>query len=593
MPDQAREDALKGYGEILPPNVAVGEATEAYKGVDDVAYAISRLPLGTPRPLKVICVGAGFSGLAFAREVEVGNLPNVRLTVYEKKRLGWGDLYSWAPCPDFRSYYATGQDIHTYIEAVADQHNLRKYVKVSHKVIGAKWIEERQKWQVTIVPTDGRELMVSNRVNKDGEAGEPFTEECDVLINAGGCFNDWKWPSIPGRETFKGQMIHSAAWPKTTELKGKTVALIGNGSTGVQILPNILDDVEKVYVYIRSRTWVTASFAQKFAGPNGANVFFTEEQKNRWAENPDEYLQYRKEVESELNSRFRLYLKDSDAQKEALAYSVSQMTEKLASKPEIGEKLIPEWAVGCRRTTPGNGYLEALCSPKVEIIWGEIDSFNETGLLAANGAQRDVDAIICATGFNMSFSPRFPIIGRNKVNLQEKWDDKPECYLSVTAADMPNFFIYLGPGSPLGHGSVVSSLERVTEYIAQFIRKLQTQNYSSVVPKPHIPHEYQKQALAWLEKTAWSSNCASTYKNGKPDGPLISLHPGSRLHYFELLKHPRWEDFDWSSLCDGGGLTFAWLGNGFIVEECKEKTEADLTWFLPPVEASKMVRVTF
>lgn len=188
--------------------------------------------------------------------------------------------------------------------------------------------------------------MVSNRVNKDGESGEPFTEECDVLINAGGCFNDWKWPTVPGRESFKGQMIHSAAWPTNADLQGKTVALIGNGSTGVQILPNILEDVEKVYVYIRSKTWVTASFAQKFAGPNGANVFFTGEQKKHWAEHPDDYLQYRKEVESELNSRFRLYLKDSEAQKEALGYSTSQMAEKLSSKPEIGQKLIPDFAVG-------------------------------------------------------------------------------------------------------------------------------------------------------------------------------------------------------------------------------------------------------
>ncbi|KAJ5717726.1 hypothetical protein N7488_003372 [Penicillium malachiteum] len=608
---QARKNALDSYAKLLSPQVEAGEATEPYKGVDDVAYAISRLPLGSPRELKVICVGAGFSGLAFAREVELGNLPNVTLKIYEKNDSVGGTWYenrypgcacdipihnyqySWAPCPYFKSYYAIGKDIHTYIEAVADQHNLRKYVKVSHKVIGAKWVEESQKWQVTIVATDGRELMVSNRVDKDGEAGEPFIEECNVLINAGGCFNDWKWPTIPGRESFKGQMIHSAVWPKDANLKGKTVALIGNGSTGVQILPNILDDVDKVYVYIRSKTWVTASFAQKFAGPNGANLFFSEEQKEYWAKNPDEYLKYRKEVEQELNSRFRLYLKDSNAQKEALQYSISQMQEKLSAKPEIGDNLIPEFAVGCRRTTPGNGYLEALCSPKVEVIWGGIDSFNESGLLAANGEQRDVDTIICATGFNMSFSPRYPIIGRNNVNLQEKWDNNPECYLSVTAADMPNYFIYLGPGSPLGHGSVVSSLERVTEYIAKFIRKLQTENYSSVMPKAHIPRAYQKQALAWLDKSAWNSSCQSTYKNGKPDGPLISLHPGSRLHYFQLLSNPRWEDFDWTSLCEDKDLTFAWLANGFILEECKEQTDKDLTWFLPTVEADKMIKANF
>lgn len=93
MIEQAQEDALKNYREILPPNVSPGEATEPYKGLNEVAYSISRLPLGTARALKVICVGAGFSGLAFAREVELGNLPNVSLTVYEKNASVGGTWY--------------------------------------------------------------------------------------------------------------------------------------------------------------------------------------------------------------------------------------------------------------------------------------------------------------------------------------------------------------------------------------------------------------------------------------------------------------------------------------------------------------------
>lgn len=177
----------------------------------------------------------------------------------------------------------------------------------------------------------------------------------------------------------------------------------------------------------------------------------------------------------------------------------------------------------------------------------------------------------------MSFSPRFPIVGRDGSDLQQKWDDNPECYMSVTAADMPNYFMYLGPGSPLGHGSVVSSLERVTDYISKFITKLQTENYSSVVPKSHIPRAFKSQAIAWLKKTAWSSNCVSTYKNGKLDGDIIALHPGSRLHFFELLKHPRWEDFEWKSLCDDPDLTFAWMASGFIHDEVMKDETKDLT----------------
>lgn len=135
----------------------------------------------------------------------------------------------------------------------------------------------------------------------------------------------------------------------------------------------------------------------------------------------------------------------------------------------------------------------------------------------------------------------------------------------------------MGPYSPLGHGSVVTSIEAVTKYICDLVRKLQTQNYAYVVPKAHIPGAYQKHALAWLARTAWASHCASTYKNGTVDGDLNSLHPGSRLHYFELLETPRYEDFEWKSLCDSKDLTFAWLATGFTDKETNLPGDPDLT----------------
>jgi cation diffusion facilitator CzcD-associated flavoprotein CzcO len=213
-------------------------------------------------------------------------------------------------------------------------------------VIGAKWIDETQKWQVSIRRTDGRELVVSNRIETAGEIGETLVEECDIFINATGFVNDWRWPSIPGRQRFLGEMLHSAAWDRQTNLRGKTVALIGNGSSGIQILPAIIDEVDKVYLFIRSPTWVTAPFAQKYAGKEGSNFHFSAAQQKRWAENPDEYLKYRREVEAELSDRFRLYLKDAQEQKVAKDFSVQQMSAKLATKPEILKLLLPTFAVG-------------------------------------------------------------------------------------------------------------------------------------------------------------------------------------------------------------------------------------------------------
>lgn len=223
---------------------------------------------------------------------------------------------------------------------------MRQYVKPSHKVVRARWIKERQRWQVTTIRTDGRELVVSDGKSTEGEKGEPFTEECDVFINATGAYNNWHWPNIPGREDFKGHMVHSAAWPKELKLKGQHVALIGNGSTGIQILPAILDEVEKVYVFLRSKTWVTPGLAARFAGPNGTNKHFSEEERETWSKDPAAYLEYRKEIENELNARFRLYVKGSAIQNFVRDLSEKQLVAKLAERPELVDQLLPEFPVG-------------------------------------------------------------------------------------------------------------------------------------------------------------------------------------------------------------------------------------------------------
>lgn len=232
-------------------------------------------------------------------------------------------------------------------------------------------------------------------------------------------------------------------------------------------------------------------------------------------------------------------------------------------------ELYAELTLGrCRRPTPGSGFLEALCSPKVEIIWGEIDSFNETGLKTASGRQVDSDTIICATGFNMGFLPRFPIIGRSGRDLRQVWTDElPAAYLSVTVSDMPNYFVMMGPQSPLGHGSITGSVEAVTKYVRKLMHKLQTEAYSSLVPTETVSKAWLSHALKWMQKTVWVENCASSFKNGQSGESVTSLHPGSRLHFFDLLASPRYEDFEWKSLSDDPLSLFAWLADGFTMAE--------------------------
>lgn len=212
-------------------------------------------------------------------------------------------------------------------------------------------------------------------------------------------------------------------------------------------------------------------------------------------------------------------------------------------------------------------------SDKVEVVFGGIEQFTKTGLRTASGYEHATDTIVCATGFELSIAPRFPIIGRNNVNLQASWREKPESYLSLAAADMPNYFTVLGPASPLAQGSIPTSIEFVVRYICNIARKMQTENLSSVCPKTSMVRAYTDHALAFLTRTAWASSCVSTYKNGTRDGELRSLHPGSRHILYHLLTHPRYEDFEWKSLCPDPNLAFAWLGSGITLKEEQGKEE--------------------
>lgn len=119
---------------------------------------------------------------------------------------------------------------------------------------------------------------------------------------------------------------------------------------------------------------------------------------------------------------------------------MNEMKTKLGHDPRLVKHLIPNFAVGCRRPTPGNGYLEALTQPNVRVVTDHIKKVVEEGIVLETGEIIKVDVFICATGFDISFFPRFPLIGRGGVSLADQWKDKPEGYLSLAVNNFPNYF---------------------------------------------------------------------------------------------------------------------------------------------------------
>lgn len=120
--------------------------------------------------------------------------------------------------------------------------------------------------------------------------------------------------------------------------------------------------------------------------------------------------------------------------------AIEYMTYLLGGDKELCDALIPKFPLGCRRLTPGTGYLEALRQPNVRVVLDGIKRIVPEGFETVTGEIIKIDAIVCATGFDVSFTPRFPIIGR-KGNMQDLWTGKiPKAYMSCAIPDYPNYF---------------------------------------------------------------------------------------------------------------------------------------------------------
>ncbi|KAF2166698.1 hypothetical protein M409DRAFT_66316 [Zasmidium cellare ATCC 36951] len=542
---------------------------------DQEQYSILEQPSGTGRSLKVIVIGAGASAINFAHEVSLSDLdielvcydknPSIGGTWYENRYPGCAcDIpsvnyqFSWAP-REWSTYYSTAPEILAYFKRVADEFDLLKYMHLSHVVTGAKWDEDQQKWHISAL---------------DLITGKTIQDECHVLINASGVLNRWKWPNIKGRDSFQGQMLHTANWDENAIVEGKTVAVIGGGSSAVQVVPNIQPLLRSMTCFLRSTSWITAGFAQRFAGPNGSNFQYTEQQKDIFRQDPVKYLKYRKCIESELNVRFKFILNGSQEQANARKFAEEEMRRKLSRKPEIADILVPkDYAVGCRRPTPGNGYLEALCEDNVNVVSTGIEEINATGIKTTDGVQHDVDMIVCGTGFDVSWRPPYPTIGRKNVDLRDAWKSYPETYLSVMVPGFPNYLIFNGPFGPYGHGSFLPITERVAKYFLQLLQKMSHERVSSFAPTQSAVDDFAEHRRKFLPRTAWTSPCRSWFKQGTTDGEPM-MWPGSRLHFFEAVRTPRWEDFEIRHVERN---RFAYLGDGFTKREFDGR---DLSWYL-------------
>ncbi|KAI4906297.1 hypothetical protein J4E90_010642 [Alternaria incomplexa] len=441
--------------------------------------------------------------------------------------------FPFEPNPNWSSFYAGGAEILQYIKDTTKRYGLADNIQFKAELTSAVWDDANGKYHFKLVKDGGR-----------------TTEE----------------------DTFKGKLVHTADWDESIEWKGKNVAVIGNGSSGIQVVPELQPAAAKLVNYIRGPTWISPNMAAEFT-PDGKNFAFSEEERKKFNESPEELRKLRKDITHGFNKLFQMLLDGSEANNAAQKVFREQMEERLGRDPELCAKLIPTYKAGCRRLSPGEGYLEALQEPNARIEFGQIKEITATGITTTDSSD-DFDIIVCATGFNTSFIPPWHMVGKGGAVLSKQWEDHPEAYIGACVSNFPNFFIFTGPNSPVAHGSLISVMDWTANYIGQWCKKIAMVDIRSATVKQEASAEYNEYTQGVLKRTVWTSGCRSWFKNGTVDGRVFAMYGGSVLHYKALTESSRTEDFE-LEYCSKN--RFRIMGNGLTSREVNQE---DLAFYV-------------
>lgn len=470
---------------------------------------------------------------------------------------------SFAPRTQWTEEYAQGAEILDYWQGVARQHDVYRYIHAERAIDRVEWDDEESVWHLRV---------------RNVRTQQTYQEDADFVLAATGRFNAWKLPDYPGIEDYQGLLRHSSNWDPEFDPTGKNVAVIGNGASGIQLVPSLQKVVSRLDHYARNKTWIAGSWTgdERTLEPK----YYSPEQLEAFQDS-EHYLRFRKALEAKEWQNFETTFKGSELNQGMRDKFTKIMAIRLKKNVGLLQRLVPDFSPHCRRLTPGPGYLEALCCENVTFIQDPIRRFTKQGLETMDGKVRNVDAIICATGANVDFAPTFSIVSRG-IDLKTAWkpDGKfgfPYTYLGFATPGFPNLLFVGGPYGSAPAGPIPHSIENQITYCARVLRKAATQGIKSMAPSVKATEDFLAYADAFFPTTVMTESCSSWANGGRPGGRIHGLWPGSSCHMNFARREPRWEDWEYEYLSPSGNR-FAYLGNGWTEKEMDEK--ADLTPYL-------------
>ncbi|MEH7253801.1 NAD(P)/FAD-dependent oxidoreductase [Neobacillus niacini] len=454
------------------------------------------------------------------------------------------------------SRFAPQQELLRYANYIADKFDLRKDIQFNKRVMSAHFDEANHKWQIHL--DDGRSVTAK------------------YFITGTGPLSSANVPKVKGLESFKGEWYHTGRWPhEKVDFKGKRVAVIGTGSSGVQIIGAVAKEADHLTVFQRTPQYITPAQDRRldpdyvreikdnfddfvrqmrnssFGAPGAAtdrSIFEdTPEERQRVFE-----AAWQKGAQAFALGTYNDLNTNEEANKMAADFVRSKIAQ-IVHDPKTAAKLMPTYLFGTKRPVKADGYYEIYNRENVDLVdlrETPIEQITPTGIRTSDG-EYELDMIVFATGFDAITGTLFKmdIRGKDGITLREKWKNgaQVKTYLGVATNGFPNMFTITGPQSPSVLANYLFGIQQHVDWITEFIHYLNDKGIDSFEAESDAEVKWSNhcQELAeatFLTKTKswWSGGNIE----GKPSSSLFTIYLGGVKKFAEILNEVAEKEYE-------------------------------------------------